>query len=110
VGVRKRLLERLTSFLRGRTAAVQNANSNAGLSSNPTAPLALEWATYQAKKPELLAHEGQWVVIHSVQILGICSSYEEALRLGYERAGYVDFLVHQIRATEPVHFLPPLAV
>ncbi len=41
------------------------------------------------------------------QILGIRPSYEEALQLGYERAGYVDFLAHQILASEPVHLLPP---
>jgi hypothetical protein len=78
-----------------------NATANAGASSTVTKPLALESAAYQANKPELLAHEGQWVVIHGEQILGIRSSYEQALGLGYERAGYVDFLVHQIRTSEP---------
>jgi len=100
------LLERLTSFLRGEAAVVRNANEDGGVSSTPDTHLAREWATYQASKPELLRHEGQWVVIHRDQILGIRSSYEEALRLGYERAGYVDFLAHQILAKEPVHFLP----
>jgi hypothetical protein len=72
-------------------------------SSSPETPLGLEWAN----KRELLRYEGQWVVIHGEQILGIRPSYEEALRLGYERAGYVDFLAHQILASEPVHLLPP---
>ena len=106
--VRKRtFLERLTSLLRGEGAAVRDSNEETAASSSPETPLGLEWATYQANKRELLRYEGQWVVIHGEQILGIRTSYEEALRLGYERAGYVDFLAHQILASEPVHLLPP---
>ena len=105
---RKRtFLERLTSFLRGEGAAVRDSNEQTAASSSPETPLGLEWATYQASKRELLRYEGQWVVIHGEQILGIRPSYEEALQLGYERAGYVDFLAHQILASEPVHLLPP---
>jgi hypothetical protein len=85
-------------------------NEDAGNSPSPETPLALEWATYQAHKQELLRQEGQWVVIHGEQILGIRASYEEALRLGYEQAGYVDFLTHQILANEPVYLLPPQVI
>ena len=73
-------------------------------SSTPETPLGLDCL---ANKRELLRYEGRWVVIHGEQILGIRPSYEEALQLGYERAGYVDFLAHQILASEPVHLLPP---
>jgi hypothetical protein len=100
-------LERLTSLLRGESAAACNSKEEAIAPSTDETPLATEWATYQAHKRELLQHEGQWVVIHGAQILGIRAAYEDALRLGYERAGYVDFLVHQILASEPVHLLPP---
>jgi hypothetical protein len=70
-------------------------------------PLSLEWATYQAHKRELLACEGQWVVIHGDQILGIRPTYQEALQLGYEQVGFVAFLAQQILATYLVHTLPP---
>jgi hypothetical protein len=96
---RKRSLwERIASFLQVGGAGQRPRNDP---------PLGAEWAAYLAKKPHLLAHEGQWVVIHGETVLGICPTYEEALRLGYERAGYVDFLVHQVLPTEPVHPLPP---
>ncbi|MGA2700472.1 MAG: hypothetical protein ABSH35_05180 [Isosphaeraceae bacterium] len=104
---KRTFLEWLTSLLRGQGAAVRDSNEGTGASSSAETPLGLEWATYQASKRELLRYEGQWVVIHGEQILGIRPSYEEALRLGYERAGYVDFLARQILASEPVHLLPP---
>ena len=86
---------------------MRDSNEETAASSSPETPLGLEWATYQANKRQLLRYEGQWVVIQGEQILGIRPSYEEALHLGYERAGYVDFLAHQILASEPVHLLPP---
>ena len=104
---RKRtFLERLTSLPRGEGAAVADSNEETAASSSAETPLGREWATYQANKRELPRYEGQWVVIHGEQILGIRQSYEEAMRLGYERAGYVDFPAHQISASEPVHLLP----
>jgi hypothetical protein len=84
---KRTFLERLTSLLRGEGAAVRDSNEQTAASSSPETPLGLEWATYQANKRELLRNEGQWVVIHGKQILGIRPTYEEALRLGYERAG-----------------------
>jgi hypothetical protein len=70
--------------------------------------LALERRTYEAHKAALLAsHEGEWVVIHRDRILGVRADYEEALRLGYDRAGYVDLMIHRIAAHEPVLILPP---
>ena len=93
---KRSLLGRLASFVQRWERRRQSAK----------APLSLEWATYQSRKPELLASEGQWVVIHRDQILGILPTYEEALRLGYKQAGFADFLVHQILAFEPVYQLP----
>src|SRR5271157_5630075 len=103
---KRTFLERLTALLRGEAAAAPHSNEETGDTSSPETPLGLEWATYQANKRELLWYEGQWVVIHREQILGIRPSYEEALQLGYERAGYVDSLAQQILASEPVHLLP----
>ena len=104
---RRAFLEWLASLLRGEGAAVRDSNEETGASSSPEMPLGLEWATYQANKRELLRYGGRWVVIHGEQILGIRPSYEEALQLGYERAGHVAFLAHQILASELVHLLPP---
>jgi hypothetical protein len=104
---KRTFLERLTSLLRGGRARARDANEGTDHLPSPEMPLGLEWATYQAHKPVLLKNEGQWVVIHGERVLGIRPSYEEALRLGYEQAGYVDFLAHQILASEPIHLLPP---
>jgi hypothetical protein len=100
------ILERLRSLLWREHPEVRNTNQWTEASS-PGAPLALEWATYEANKQRLLRHKGEWVVIHGEQVLGICASYEEALRLGYERAGYVDFLAHQVLENEPILLLSP---
>ncbi|MGC8644057.1 MAG: hypothetical protein ACP5XB_29710 [Isosphaeraceae bacterium] len=104
---RRTLLERLAALWRGDDAGARIASEENDGARAIQSPLAREWATYQANKRQLLSHEGQWVVIHGEQILGIRPTYEEALRLGYEQAGYVDFLAHQILANEPVHLLPP---
>jgi hypothetical protein len=76
----------------------------------PEAPLRLEWATYQSHKHELLSFEGQWVVIHGDQILGIRPTFEEALKFGYQRLGFTDFPTQQILESDPVHSLPPQPV
>jgi hypothetical protein len=99
--------DRLTSLLKGGWAGAHTSSTGKSYRLPAEAPLRREWATYLERKSELLAREGQWVVIHGEQILGIRPTYEEALQLGYERAGFVDFLVHQIRETDPVHPLPP---
>jgi len=80
------------------------------VASHDEPPLGIESATYQAHQRDLLTHEGQWVVIHGDQILGIRPSYEEALQLGYEQVGFANFLVHQIAEDDPVHSLPPQPV
>ncbi len=109
---KRTILERLRSLLLGESTAMRNKDKDddAGVASPAEAPLGLEWTTYEANKRELLQFEGQWVVIHGAEILGVRASYEEALRLGYERAGYVDFLAHQILAAEPVYLLPPQVI
>jgi hypothetical protein len=110
MATKRTILERLRSLLRGESAAIRDTDEDAGVSSPTEVPLGLEWTTYEANKRELLRFEGQWVVIHGAEILGIRASYEDALRLGYERAGYVDFLTHQILKNEPVYLLPPQVV
>ena len=68
--------------------------------------LARELETYREKLPELLQHEGKYVVIFGTSVVDIFATYEDALRHGYRRFGLEPFLVRQIHATEPVVFLP----
>ena len=64
-----------------------------------------ELETYRAKLPELLPDEGKYVVIQGDQIAGIMETYEDALKLAYSRFGLGPFMVKQILAVEPVHYM-----
>ena len=67
--------------------------------------LETELKTYEAHKHELLADEGKFVVIHGAEILGIYGTYEDALKIGYEKCKLEPFLVKKIQAVEPVNFV-----
>lgn len=64
-----------------------------------------ELATYRAKLPELIANEGKFVLIHGDEVIDVFSTYEDAIKAGYQRFKLEPFLVKQIRATEPVFFV-----
>ena len=64
-----------------------------------------ELATYKAKLPELTADEGKFVLIHEDEVAGTFTSYEDAIKIGYEKYKLKPFLVKQIRATERVQFI-----
>jgi hypothetical protein len=63
-----------------------------------------EWVTYQCRLPELLARygEGPFVLIHGNEVVAVFDTQDEAMRLGYQRWLWEPFMVHQIRAVEPV--------
>ena len=63
-----------------------------------------ERATYFQKLPELLVHEGKYVVIHGEDIIGIVDTLNDALYLGYDRFINEPFMARQIQKTEPVLF------
>jgi hypothetical protein len=65
-----------------------------------------EWATYQRCLPELLARygEGQWVLIHGNEVVAVFGTQDEAMRLGYACWLWEPFMVHPIRAVEPVRY------
>lgn len=67
-----------------------------------------EVATYREKLPELLQHEGKYVLISGNSVIDIFATYEDALRRGYREFRDDPFLVKQIYATEPVYFVPSL--
>jgi hypothetical protein len=64
-----------------------------------------ELKTYEEQKQKLLADEGKFVVIHGDKILGIYATYEDALKVGYEKCKLEPFLVKKIQAVEPVNFV-----
>lgn len=64
-----------------------------------------ELATYRDKLPELVQHEGKYVLIHGDSVVDTFASYQDALRQGYRQFGLEPFLVKQILSTERIHFV-----
>lgn len=64
-----------------------------------------ELETYKKKLPELTQHEGKFVLIHGDEIADFFSTYEDAIKAGYQKYKLAPFLVKQVRATEPVFFI-----
>lgn len=63
-----------------------------------------ELETYKAKLPELKAHEGKFVLIQGDNVVDMFTSYDDALKEGYQRFKLTPFLVKQILAIEPVFY------
>jgi hypothetical protein len=63
-----------------------------------------ELEIYNANLMDLLANEGQFVVIRGEEIAGAFATYDAALEAGYTRYGPVPFLVRKIQRAEPVHY------
>jgi hypothetical protein len=64
-----------------------------------------ELATYREKLPELVQHEGKYVLIQGDRVADIYGTYQDALRQGYRQFGLDPFLVKQIMSTERIHFV-----
>ena len=64
-----------------------------------------EMETYTAKLPELLSHEGKFVLIQDDRVVDVYDSYEDAIKEGYAKFGLSPFLVKQIEWSEQVHFV-----
>jgi len=67
-----------------------------------------ELETYRAKLPELRENEGKFVLIHGDTVVDIFSSYEDAVKRGYQDFGLEPFLVTQIQSIEQVQFISRL--
>ena len=70
-----------------------------------------ELATYKAKLPELMQHEGKFVLIHGDRVVDFFAAYEDAIKAGYQQFQLQPFLVKQINAIERVqhvtrHIMP----
>jgi hypothetical protein len=66
--------------------------------------LEIELQTYERLKPTLLAEAGKFAVISGEELLGVYSTYDDALKIGYEKCKLIPFLVKKIQAVEPVNF------
>ena len=74
-----------------------------------------EMATYRKRLPELKGeNEGRFVLIQGDQVVDIFTSYEDALKVGYEKFGLDPFLVKKIEAIEQAQlisrFVDPLTL
>ena len=61
--------------------------------------------TYQSKLPEMSQHEGKFALIHGEEIVDFFSTYEDAIKAGYQKFGTESFLVKRVQTTEPVFFI-----
>lgn len=64
-----------------------------------------EIETYEKQLPSLKDHAGKFVLIHGTEVTGVYSSYEDALKDGYEKFKLDPFLVRQIQIIEKVQVI-----
>lgn len=67
--------------------------------------LETELATYKARLHEWKEHEGQFVLIHGSEVVEFFSSYEDAIKVGYDKFKLEPFLVKQIQAVEAIQLV-----
>lgn len=64
-----------------------------------------EKETYERNLPTLKEHEGKFVLIHQDDIIDTYTSYEDAIKEGYNRFGLEPFLVKQISSVDQIQFV-----
>jgi hypothetical protein len=62
--------------------------------------LETEQETYTKNLPALLPSSGKYVLIHGSTVEGIYDTYQDALKVGYDKFGLKPFMVKQIAAVE----------
>ena len=67
-----------------------------------------ELETYKAKFHEWKEHEGKFVLIRGDDVVEFFSTYEDAIKIGYDRFKLAPFLVKQIQAVEVVQCITRL--
>lgn len=70
-----------------------------------------ELATYNANIAKLKEHTGKFVLIHGETIVDYFSTYDDAIKAGYQKFKLEPFLVKEINAVQAVqhitrHILP----
>jgi hypothetical protein len=69
-----------------------------------------ELATFHQKLPELKEHEGKFALVHGDQLVDVYTSYEDAIKEGYNRFKLEPFMVKQIRTPEQALFISRIVV
>ena len=67
--------------------------------------LARELSAYKANLASWSAKQGEYVLIKEEEVAGFFSSYDDALKSGYEKFGLQPFPVKQINVIEQAQFI-----
>jgi hypothetical protein len=67
-----------------------------------------ELETYKLRLPELMSHQGKFVLIKGDRVVGTYTSYEDAIKEGYNEFKLEPFLVKQISPLEQAQFITRL--
>lgn len=67
-----------------------------------TEPLKHEIERYERELESLLAQEGRFAIIHADDPVEVVDTYDDALKVGYEKFGLEPFLVRQISRVQKV--------
>jgi len=68
-------------------------------------PLEAEINTYHNRLPELMEYQGRYVLIKGDTVVTVMDTYNDALKLGYERFGLEPFFVSRIQSPENAAFI-----
>jgi hypothetical protein len=63
-----------------------------------------ELETYSRELATLADQQGKFVVIQGDSVIGVYVSYEDALKIAYEKCGLKPFLVKKIQTVEQAQF------
>lgn len=66
--------------------------------------LDIELNTYRETLPALLGQIGKYVIIKGTSVVGVYDSYEDALKVGYEKFKLDPFLVKRIAPAEQISY------
>ena len=69
-----------------------------------------ELEAYRKKLPELKDQQGKFALFHGDAFVDVFSSYEDAIKEGYNRFGLQPFLVKQVQVLEHAQFITRLFV
>jgi len=68
-----------------------------------------EMSVYAKKLAEFaVSHQGKYVLIHGEDVVDFFSSYDDAIKAGYDKFGLAPFLVKQVQALEQIHLITRL--
>jgi hypothetical protein len=68
------------------------------------ASLEKELETYRRELPKYIDQSGKYLLIRDSEVLGVWSSYEDAIQEGYKTCGLNRFLVKKIEPFEYAYF------